>query len=502
MARFGFVGPTYQSSNHSADAQACENFYPERDEGGGGKADVVLQPCSGLQAFAKLSADTDVSSLYTFLTGTPPARTFAVGNSGNFYEIKSDGSSVIRGAVSPTAATGQIAANQTQLLILSNGLLYTYTLATNVLSAAIGGLALMSAIGSVDGYFVALQANTNKFQISALLDGSSWDPLDVAEVLYFPDNIISMVCHDHRDIIFFGDKQSVPYYNTGNPDFPFSPVPGQFIEMGSAATLGAIKLDNSVFWVAKDERGSMTAQRLNGYTPVRVSTHALEQEWQKYAVTSDLVSFTYQENGHGFWHIYFPTQNVSWVFDVAMGMWHKRCHLNNGVQEAHLAQCHTFNFGKHLVGSRNTGKVYWMSDQFFTDDGDTIRRVRRAPYVARENVYAFFNSLEIEGDWGNGPNPPLIDGNGNPRSPQLMLNWSDDRARTWSDEWILESGMQGDFGKRMIARQMGSCWGTIGRVFQIATTDPVGWRITDAFLDADPEYKSVERLSSQLRKSA
>ena len=33
------------------------------------------------------------------------------------------------------------------------------------------------------------------------------------------------------------------------------------------------------------------------------------------------------------------------------------------------------------------------------------------------------------------------------------------------------------------------------RVYEISTTDPVPWRIIDAYLDADPGYKPQERLA-------
>jgi hypothetical protein len=33
----------------------------------------------------------------------------------------------------------------------------------------------------------------------------------------------------------------------------------------------------------------------------------------------------------------------------------------------HIGRCHCFAFGKHLVGARNTGTIYEMSQNFYTD---------------------------------------------------------------------------------------------------------------------------------------
>jgi hypothetical protein len=85
---------------------------------------------------------------------------------------------------------------------------------------------------------------------------------------------------DHREIWLAGPKQTVGYFNTGDNNFPFSPISSAFIENGSAAQFGAIKLDNTIFWIGADERGSGMAWRAQGYTPSRISTHAIETAWQ------------------------------------------------------------------------------------------------------------------------------------------------------------------------------------------------------------------------------
>lgn len=500
MARFDFCGATYQSIALSSDAQWCMNRYPEQDQGNGGKGSWILLPTPGQRTFANLPMSS-ISSGFAFKIGATE-RSFSVGSDGALYEIFTDGTFINRGAVAAAPTPGRIAATQTQLLVQAGGKLYRYTLATNNLSAALNysdasSIPAISDIGMVDGYFAALIANSNKWQISNLLDANTWDPADVAQVSYFPDNVVSMII-DHRDIIFLGEKQAVPYYNNGNADFPFAPVPGGFMEKGSSAVLGAIKLDNTVYWIEKDERGGMTAQKLNGYTPQRVSTHAIEQAWQSYPTTNDLVSYSFQLGGHAFWHIYFPTAGKSWRFDAATQLWHEvgYWNLNTGSFNAHRSQCHWVFNGKHLVGDWASGQIYEMSSAFYDDAGNPIRRVRRSPYVAREGAYITFNSIEFEVDSGLG----LAVGQGS--DPKLMLRWSDDAGHTWSNERLLSVGKQGEFGKRVRDHMLGTCWGTKGRIWEVADSEPIPLRITDAYLDADPEYKSTERMAVQARKGA
>lgn len=616
MARFdAFAGPTYQAANFNADAQLCMNRYLEKDEGNGGKAQWMLMPSPGLRTFGSLPISA-VSSGFAFQIGATE-RSFSIGKDGALYEIFADGSSVNRGPVAVSLVPGRIVANQTQLLILAGGKLYRYTLATNSLSAALtysdaSPIPPIADIGVSDGYGIASIANTNKFQICNILNFSTWDPGDVAQVLYFSDNIVSMIV-DHRDIIFLGHKQSISYYDSGNADFPFTPLPASFMEDGSQAVLGAVRLDNTIYWVESDERGGLIAKKLAGYTPQRVSTHAIEQAWQKYSTTSDLVSYSFQIGGHSFWHIYFPTANKSWRFDAATQQWGEVAFLEptTGAFTAHRSQCHWVAFGKHLVGDWNSGQIFEMSPNIYDDFGHPMRRVRRAPYIAREGVWMFGNWLEIECTTGfislssnslsrpfltlkasdntlwratmndkgtlsvdvspvgfqpdivylndlnntqyswligvapTGPTtgqltafqvpynsgypvilsmatkPGLLEGRmtvtdiggtlglletfeGLPvvREPQLMIRFSKDGGNTWSNERRLTLGAVGEYAKRLRTFCIGAWWGTRGLIVEVSDAEPFPVMLTDAYIDATPEYTSTERLAVQMRKGA
>jgi hypothetical protein len=238
-----------------------------------------------------------------------------------------------------------------------------------------------------------------------------------------------------------------------------------------------------VLWIGQDDRGNGIAWRAQGYTPQRISNHAIESEWQKYKTISDAIGYGYQDNGHSFWVIYFPTSSKTWVYDVATGLWHERGFWKNGEYVAHRSQAHVFAFGKHLVCDWDSGNIYEMSSEFLDDFGNEIRRPRRCPYISSEGRWLTFNRLEIEGGLGNGPIPPLLDGEGNERPPQIMIRWSDDGCKTWSNEHWLSFGKGGEYRARAILRRMGRCWGTRGRVYEIVVTDPVPWYFTDAYIE-------------------
>jgi len=240
-----------------------------------------------------------------------------------------------------------------------------------------------------------------------------------------------------------------------------------------------VRLDNSNFWIGADERGQGIAWRAQGYTPQRVSTYAIENEWASYSTISDAIGYAFQDRGHSFWQIYFPSANKTWVYDAGTGLWHERGYFSNGTYSAQRSQCHAFSFGKNLVGDWMSGTIFEMSPNFLDDDGQDIRRFRRAPHISNEQQWMIHNQLQVDLQVGLGPIPPLLDGFGNPREPQAVLRWSDDAAQTWSDDYAVGCGFAGDYKKRVMFRRLGR---SRDRIYELSVSDPVPWRVTDAYL--------------------
>lgn len=510
MARFGFVGPTYASQSLNADAQRTINWYPESIESGQGKSALAMYPTPGLALFATLVAGAPVGGVrgaiamngrVFFAAGTLFAEVNAAGQlvAGHSGVILNDGLPV------------SMAASPKQIFLASGGTAYVYDLNANTLtpvSAATLNSVPVAAVGFSDGFFLALQANSQTFYASSPEDATTWDLSIAAVVSVFPDNILAMLV-DHREIWMWGASKSVVYFDSGAQDFPFDVVPGGFIEQGIAAPASAVRLDNSVFWLGADDRGAGIGWRAQGYSPARVTNHAVEAAWASYPTIADAVGYSYQDQGHSFWVLYFPTANKTWAYDVATQMWHERSFRAAGsvVDAAHRSRCHVYAFGKHLVGDWASGNVYQMAIprasaagwSFADDFGNPIRRVRRAPHVSTEQQWIFHHEMQVDVEAGLGPQPPLVDGAGAARDPQLMLRWSDDGGKTWSNERVLNCGQAGNFKTRAIARRLGR---SRDRIYELCASDSIPWRIVDAYLRATPGFEPVERLTKNLGKMA
>lgn len=472
MPSIGLIGGSYTLEALNAECQRAVNLYAETIESGKGKNVGWLNKTPGLSTFCTLGG-MSVTGLFTQngrLWGLSGAK---------LYEILSDGTTIERGAVATDTNIASFAGSATQILIVSAGNAYIYDFVGNGPITNITPLLLgtPSKGGYVDGYFTISLTPSQRFQISGILDGLTWDATDIAQVSLFPDDVLSTLT-DHRELWLFGRTRTMAYYNSGNPDFPFDPIPGAYIEQGIIAPDSPSKLDNSIFWLGGDERGAAVAWRAQGYTPSRISTHATEFAWQSYTRVDDAIGYSYQDKGHAFWMLSFPSANTTWCFDVSTGLWHERGYWNipTGSYQRHRSQCHAYCFGKHLVGDWKSGKVYQMSTSLYDDSGEPIRWLRRAPHITKGNgMPLFFNRLSLDFETGLG----LQEGQGS--DPQAMLRISTDGARTWGSEMWRSIGAVGKYSQQVIWRRLGMTRKSV--VFELSGSDPTPVRIANDDLE-------------------
>jgi hypothetical protein len=502
------------------------NWYPESIESGQGKSPLALYPTPGLKAVAAIAQP--VRGCLPFTSGlgngagTPVA---AFVGAGNLYFVSAAFAVTNIGPVGNDFKPVSMAVNGSagnQLCICSAGQIYIYNLsatkpcgaiqlAPGTLSGMMGGLqGFASNVVFCDGYFVASLANMNMFQVSALEDGTTWNPLSVQQVSVFSENIGGMLAAYRQLWIYGQNGHSQVYYNSGaNAYTPFDVIGAGgvgYIEEGIDAPQSLVMLDNAPFWLGGNANGAGMAWRANGYTPLRISTHAEERAWASYpAKCSDAVGYSYREQGHSFWVLRFPSANngfgATWVYDAATQMWHERGYWSQKGftgYSAHLSTCHCFAFNKHLVGDWNSGNIYDMSLAYLDDDGTPIRRMRRAPHVATEQQWIDHHELQVDMEVGDGPIPALLDGAGNPRDPQVMLRWSNDGGRTWGNEHWIGAGQAGAYETRARWMRLGRAR---DRVYELVVTDPIAWRIVEAYLRATPGFDApIDRLTKMYGK--
>lgn len=498
--RFGFVGPAYASQSPLADAEALINWYPEQMESPNSRTQWALYPTPGLAVYvtnSNAAVFPNVRGLYTINN-----RTFAVSGT-HLVEITSGpgaidygGSSTAHNNIVDDGNPATMVAGGTvggtypsQLLIASGGNLTAFSLATNSFVAITGAPINVLMVEFLNGFFIALTSG-NTWQVSNAEDCTNWSGLAISQVQVFSDVLLSVVA-TNLVLWVFGAKKAVGYYLSGAPIFPFDVQSGAFAEVGISAQYSACrvatKAGTTIAWLGGDERGNNVVYVMNGFTPQRVSDHALEYFLSR-NTTSDAIGMSMQDQGHNFYVLRFPTANTTWVLDIDLGFWHQRMSFVNGAQGAHRARCHTYNFGQHLIGDAYSGAVLSMDIKYLNETvapgvSSPIIRTRIGPTVIEEGgqLPVPINDFQIDVEPGLGPAPPLLDGNNRPRDPEMMVSYSEDFGKTWGPERMLPCGQIGKTNLTVIDRRLGMWRSWTPKV---TVSDPIPWRIVDAYVNS------------------
>lgn len=501
------LGSSYVTRSVNAADNIMVNLYPEIVPEGG-KEPAYLTRAPGLRLLQTVG-DGPIRGLWTY-----GGYGFVV--SGNeLYRIDSSWNATLKGTVSGLGPVSMVD-NGTQLFIACNGPSYIYNLTTDVFAQILDpDFPGAVTVGYIDGYFVFNEPNSQRFWVTSLLDGLSVDPLDFASAEGSPDGLVSLIV-DHREIWLFGTNSVEVWYDAGLQDFPLARIQGAFNEIGCAAAYSVAKLDNGLFWLGADARGKGIVYRSQGYTGQRISTHAVEWQIQQYSDISDAIGYTYQQDGHSFYVLIFPTANTTWVYDVATGAWHERASWAYSQFTRHRSNCQMAFSNEIVVGDYQNGNIYAFDMNQYSDNGTTqkwLRRWRALPTGQNDLKRTTQHSLQLDCETGvgldgydyttmiidllaaeNGPrittesgdnillNFSVIEG----ANPQVMLRWSDDGGHTWSSEHWKSMGKIGRYGFRTIWRRLGMTVKIRDRVYEVSGTDPVKIAIMGAELILSP----------------
>ncbi len=391
-----------------------------------------------------------------------------------------------------------------------------YALNFSVLPSTDGAFSGATSVDIVDNYFVYNKPGTQQWgatsPLSPISPALSFSSKDGA-----PDNLVTLIV-DHREVYLLGETSSEVWVDVGTFPFAFQRIPGTSTQHGIAAKDSVSRLGNSFAYVSRNQRGQSEIMQMNGYTPQRISTHAVENTLvNKYV--ADATAWTYQLEGHECYVVSFPTINLTWVYDITTGMWHKWLATDplTGQYKMYTGSCSAVFQGLVVVGDHEDGHIYKLDPDTYTDDGVEVRRLRRCPHLVTDLQRQYFDELQIQFQPGvgtlgtasaisNGIQSPLIINNGTTyvvangvtvyielslipqvtsstplTDPQAMLRWSNDGGSTWSNEHWTTIGKIGHYKNRAIWRRLG--WAR-DRIFEVVVTDPVKAVIISANLKA------------------
>lgn len=462
--RIPFATNAYKLTSLPISAQQCINFYAERepqDAKTDGQVAVLSVP--GTQAYVTC--------------GTGPIRGIRVMNdvayvvSGpDLYSVDEFADVQFLGTGIDGSAVVSMSDNGTQVIIVNGTGGWIFSTNVGFHPIISGNFHAANTVTFFDDYFVLDRIGTNQWFFSNLLNGFVYNPLDFEAAEVQSDFVVGIV-NQQENLLVFGEKSIETWYDTGAVDNPFQRYDGATIERGCIAPLTLLKEDNSVFFLGDDK----IHYRLDGVSPRRISTHAIEAEWLTYPTLKDAFSFSYTFNGHKFINLIFPSGQKAWVFDISTNLWHERNSYNSlgNFYPLWRQNCVVPYLDRLLVGDSLSGRVDVITDSIYTEFDHPIIGTLTSPPIQKERLRVFMPLFELDIETGVG----LTLGQGS--DPQFMMDLSRDGGRTYGNlqQWM-SMGKQGHYLQRLRWKKLGQARQF---VLRITCSDPVPRRIIGAY---------------------
>lgn len=509
MPKIALTGGAYTAKSITANAQRCVNLYPELNPPANqSPVPVTHYQTPGLTLLNQPSIPGQARCLYRASNG---ALYYVIGS--RVYFVTPLWQLNFLGSINSTTGQVRMADNGIDVIIVdgtTDG--YTVDLTTNAFAQITDPNFVGSRLADyMNTYFLLAKPDQNVFYFSNSND-VTFDPLFEAAKTGWPDPIQGVITM-HREVWLIGTLTTEVWYNSGAADTPFEALPGAFIEHGCIAPYSICKQDLSVFWLTQDLQGQALVVKGTGYQAIRISNHALENEISTYGTINDAIGFTYQQEGHVFYMLTFPSANKTWCYDVATEQWHERMWLDaNGNENRHRANCCAFAYGKNVVGDWENGNLYFFDPENFTDNGMPISRIRQFPHLlnnmkrvmyrqfiadvqigTEEDTQVVFENpyfLETEdavyaietedGDFYLQPEDTVETLVPVPIEPAIFLRYSDTRGASWGNRMAQSLGNTGEYYTTPQWQRLGYAR---DRVFELSWSAPVKTALNAAYVD-------------------
>lgn len=470
-----FLGDAYVARTQDLADQRCINLYPEIVETTSAKQVGAFYGTPGLDLLASVGPGPIRGMVPLDSTRFPLNSTLYVVSGANVYSVAPNFSATLLGSLATSIGPVSMIVNTTQVAIFDG--LNGYSISSGVLAqitSPTNSGPFYAGVGAYqDGFGVVNSAGTRFIFQSNLNDLTTWNALNYTVADGSADNVVG-VASLHRQLVLFKENRIEFQINAGNSGYVFQRLEGVYPQVGCAAPYSIANLDETICWLGQSKDGGCIVYMLEGYQAARISTHAIEFAISQYSIVSDAIGYGYEQEGHFFYQLTFPTANATWVYDLTASrmarrpMWHQRAAFSAGQFNRHQTNCCAYFVGYVVVGDYQNGNLYAYDLNTYTDNG-AVRKWLRSWRATKGTSLKTLkcNLLEIDCETGVSVASGL--------NPQFMLRQSFDGGQNWSRERFAPVGKTGQTGFRVQFRRLGMVRRGIqaDRIFELSGTDPI-----------------------------
>lgn len=495
----GFVGGDNESFSRAFGYSTCVNLYPEYSKDQSSTTPSALFGTPGSIVIDKWftpDASTEDGAggrgIYTTSRG---AKYSVIGES--VYKYSTEDSDPVKVATIPYGTNPvHFADDGWYLCIVDGNSLYTIdmysgvfgtpSLPTNVHPTHVcflGGRIIINASTELVPASPGVAPLDTRLFYSALYKSNVWltDGAGSFAAIASADPVLAIeVVNDQ--LIVCGSRTIEFFSVTDDADNPFIRVSGSSSANGIFAPQSLVTIGKSSYWLGMVTNGSVQVYRNNGYDIENISTPAIE--W-KFATAgnnapTDAIGSTYSQAGHTFYILTSKYLNITYVFDVEVGEWHRRTTRDESGNE---------NYWRYLYFAADRGKIFSQTDDYLgvlkidletyrEFDNRTITRERTTTIMQDELSGIVHDYFVLLMETGTGNSAGEDD-----KDPLAQLSWSDDGNDNFTPETSAMIGNDGAGGRRVKWWRLGY---SIQRSYRVRITAPVRVVLLDAFVNSEP----------------
>ncbi len=282
------------------------------------------------------------------------------------------------------------------------------------------------------------------------------------------------------------------YENAGKAGFSFRADENLIFEYGILAASPVAKGTGGnkgqtepgfIIFVSRNIDGVIKVMMTNGNPPIVISTPSIEWRLNQLTNPLDGVGFIIGDNGQTFYELSFTEDNVTFCYHINSEKW---IDLSTG-NDRHFVEAFTFFNGKRLALSYKDAGLYFMSENYVTDSGQTIFRDMIFKNY-RIQGYRLFNVdlawLYMQQGVGlpggvDQNNPTFVNG----ASAEVMVYMSQNGGQTFNQPQIVSAGATGRLDHVTKIEGIGV---TRDLTFRIRVEQPIHVAIFGCYLDITP----------------
>ena len=430
------VGPSAEHRDQSYSGQVTMNYLVEGHQTGSHQGLLTGRP--GAKGFATITG-SNPRGIYERLGGV----VYKISDT-TLYSVTSLG---VETSIGTIAGTGRcnFADDGTNLIIATGTRWYQYdgtaliefTSPTTSTGLSLGQGNSVTFIGGFAVYDVA----GGKFYVSDFGDPDGFQNNNFATAESVGDDLIRVL--EFKERVYMFGTQSIETWTKGTGNPPLQQNLGGTMVVGLGDVHSVAKSVNFVYFRANDG----LVYRFSSNQPVNVTSGFMAQKFRDYNL-GNAVAYTYNLDGVYYYVISFPTDNKTWFFSEKSGElspgvndW---AQLSTGTdQDRFIGEMYVRAFGRDLVEKKNNGDILELDFNTFTDDGETILRIRETPPIhggllGQEGGRLEMSWLEVVMKKGVGTQ------SGTGVDPRLYFQGTFDGSDSYSNESEVEIGRLGD----------------------------------------------------------